>query len=94
MFYANRFRYRLQASVPLNKPEISAGAFFAVVNDEIWVNFGKEIRFNVFDQNRAYAGFGYQINKVCNIIGIINQRPNIWYCIPFSRQIKLIGSES
>jgi hypothetical protein len=74
VFYANRFRYRLQASVPLNKPEISAGAFFAVVNDELWVNFGKEIRFNVFDQNRAYAGFGFQIDKVCNVqLGYLNQ---------------------
>lgn len=74
VFYANRFRYRLQITIPLNKSELSRGTIFAVANDELWVNFGKEIRFNVFDQNRAYAGLGFQINKTCNVqLGYLNQ---------------------
>ncbi|MGL5888622.1 MAG: DUF2490 domain-containing protein [Bacteroidia bacterium] len=74
VIYTNRFRYRAQFTVPLNKPDMAQGTFFAVLNDELWVNFGKEIRFNVFDQNRAYAGFGYQINKYCNVqLGYLNQ---------------------
>ncbi|MCA6363581.1 MAG: DUF2490 domain-containing protein [Bacteroidetes bacterium] len=72
--YVNRFRYRLQLTLPINKPDMVPGAFFATVNDELWVNFGKQIRYNVFDQNRAYAGFGYQLNPSCNVqLGYLNQ---------------------
>ncbi|MCU0435277.1 MAG: DUF2490 domain-containing protein [Bacteroidia bacterium] len=72
--YVNRFRYRLQLTIPINKVEMTSGTFFAAVNDELWVNFGKQIRFNVFDQNRAYAGFGYQFNAACNVqLGYLNQ---------------------
>ena len=74
IIYVNRFRYRIQLTIPLNKPDMMPGTFFAVVNDEVWVNFGKQIRFNVFDQNRAYAGFGYQLNNACNVqLGYLNQ---------------------
>lgn len=74
IIYVNRFRYRIQLTIPLNKPDMMPGTFFAVVNDEVWVNFGKQIRFNVFDQNRAYAGFGYQLNNACNVqLGYLHQ---------------------
>ncbi|MFN8713597.1 MAG: DUF2490 domain-containing protein [Bacteroidota bacterium] len=74
VFYVNRFRYRLQVTVPLNSADMQPGTFFATVNDELWVNFGKQVRYNVFDQNRAYAGLGFQINKICNVqLGYLNQ---------------------
>lgn len=74
IFYVNRFRYRFQVTVSLNSTHTKPGTLFMTLNDELWVNFGKQVRFNVFDQNRAYAGLGYRINKTCNVqLGYLNQ---------------------
>ena len=53
--YANRFRYRLNVSVPLNKKEIAPKTLFASVYDEVF--FTDESP--VFSRNRSFAGLGY-----------------------------------
>lgn len=46
----------------------------AVLYDEIFVNFGKNVGRNVFDQNRIFAGFNYAFSKKVAIeIGYLNQ---------------------
>ncbi len=32
--------------------------------DEVFINFGKGVRYNLFDQNRAYAALGFHLGKV------------------------------
>lgn len=59
--YAFNYRllYQYQVHIPLNK--ILSNRFSLAGSDEIMVNFGKEIVYNYFDQNRFFAGLGYQI---------------------------------
>ncbi len=58
-----RARYQLNVQYPINKKEITGGTLFAFGFNEIFVNFGKEIVYNYFDQNRVALGLGYQITK-------------------------------
>jgi len=69
--FKTRFRYRLMLFIPLNKPEMTTGTFFAGVYDEIFINGEEEL----FDRNRLYGGFGYQFSKNLNIqTGLLYQR--------------------
>jgi hypothetical protein len=72
--YANRIRYRFMVNIPFNKKEMSKGAVFLSVQDEVFINFGKTINYNIFDQNRLYGGLGYQFVNNGNIqLGYMNQ---------------------
>ena len=55
----NRFRYRLNVSLPLNAKEVKPGTVFANVYDEIF--FVTPMK-PTFARNRVYGGFGYQID--------------------------------
>lgn len=58
-----RARFRLYATIPLNHAIITAKTISINVGNEIFINFGKEIRYNTFDNNRILGGISYQINK-------------------------------
>jgi hypothetical protein len=69
-----RFRYLLNLMVPLNRDFIEPNTLFFAFNDEIHINAGKEITYNVFDQNRLFFGLGYQFTKGLNVqVGYMNQ---------------------
>ena len=74
--YAFNYRFRAQValSLPLNKDYIEPGtAFFSLIN-ELHVNAGKQIVYNYFDQNRLFAGLGYQFTKEFSAqLGYMNQ---------------------
>lgn len=55
-----RLRYNLLYEVPLSKNTQKPGAFSMVAFDEIFINFGKEIINNYFDQNRLFVGLKLQ----------------------------------
>lgn len=59
--YTNRFRLLTRFSLPLNGKEITDKVFYLSAYDELFVNFGKNIGANVFDQNRAYVAIGYKV---------------------------------
>lgn len=61
--YLNRFRYRLNMNIPLNKPEIDEKTVFASFYNEVFVDFGKNVIYHNPDQNRLFAGIGYQPGK-------------------------------
>lgn len=68
-----RARYNFLLQVPLTKGAPSTGDFSFILNDEIHINFGKEIVYNYFDQNRFFAGFAYHVNSHDNIqFGYLN----------------------
>lgn len=68
--FRQRFRYRLNAFVPLNKKTITAGTVFLSAYDEIFLN----PKGPVFERNRAYGGVGYQVNAhVVVQVGFVNQ---------------------
>ena len=68
--YRNRFRYRINAIVPLNNSEIKNKTFYTSLFDEIFVtNEGP-----YFEQNRIFLGLGYQFNSTLNVlVGYINR---------------------
>ncbi len=71
--WQNRMRYRFLMSFPLTS---TAGQqkLFATAYDEIFINFGPNIGYNLFDQNRIGATLGYWLNKNLNLqVGYMNQ---------------------
>lgn len=62
-----RIRYNLLGMFPLSKKAFAPKTLSLVLNDEVHVNFGKQIVYNYFDQNRAFAGFAYHTNSHDNI---------------------------
>jgi len=70
----NRMRYRFLLTVPITKHATGRQKLFATFYDEIFINFGDNIGFNLFDQNRLGATLGYQVTKAFNIqTGYMNQ---------------------
>lgn len=62
-----RIRYNFLMQVPLSKKLFQPKTFSFIANDEVHVNFGKEIVYNTFDQNRFFLGLAYQTNKTDNL---------------------------
>jgi hypothetical protein len=57
--FTNRLRYLVSLNFPLSKKKTSTSL---VVSDEVLIHFGKEIRYNTFDQNRVFIGIKQSIN--------------------------------
>jgi Protein of unknown function (DUF2490) len=61
--FTNRFRYLLSFNIPVFKnPKFPS----LVVADELCVQFGKEVVYNTFDQNRLFTGIRQKITKDLN----------------------------
>jgi Protein of unknown function (DUF2490) len=72
--YLNRFRYRFMANYTIKRFEESKIDLFALVIDELFIAFGKNVDKNIFDQNRIYGGFGLNFNnKISVSLGYMNQ---------------------
>ncbi|MEI9920172.1 MAG: DUF2490 domain-containing protein [Bacteroidota bacterium] len=71
--FTYRVRYNLSFFVPLKGKEIVAKTPFAVVMNELFINFGKNVVYNTFDQNRFFVGMGYQFTPHLNAhLGYMN----------------------
>ncbi len=58
--FTNRVRYLLSVTVPLFKdPQLPK----LVIADELAVQFGREILYNTFDQNRIFLGIRQQVSQ-------------------------------
>ena len=62
-----RLRYNFFSMFPLSKKNFQPGSLSFVINDEVHINFGKQIVYNYFDQNRFFIGFAYHVNKHDNL---------------------------
>ncbi len=68
-----RLRYNILSQFPLSKKRFQPNTFSFVLSNEVFVNFGKQIVYNVYDQNRFFAGFHYHVNKHDNLqLGYMN----------------------
>ncbi|HEY0262692.1 MAG TPA: DUF2490 domain-containing protein [Chitinophagales bacterium] len=68
--YRNRFRYRLNLIIPLNKSKIEKGTVFVSTFDEVF--FTNTAPY--FMRNRIYAGLGYQATNFLMVqLGWVNQ---------------------
>ena len=57
-----RARYNTMLTLPLSRKAFAPKTLSLSLNNEIHVNFGKQIINNYFDQNRLFAGFAYHVN--------------------------------
>ncbi|MBL7808923.1 MAG: DUF2490 domain-containing protein [Saprospiraceae bacterium] len=64
-----RIRYNFSLFLPLTKKQFDPGALLFNVNNEVFINFGKQIVYNHFDQNRLFLGLVYQVNKHAQLHG-------------------------
>jgi hypothetical protein len=61
-----RLRYNMSFFIPLKGKEITPRSPFIAVMNEVFINFGGKIVYNTFDQNRFFAGVGYQFTPHLN----------------------------
>lgn len=62
-----RFRYKLSFYIPLNKRELKAKTLFLSLYEEIFMQTGKSIVYNHFEDNRAFIGLGYKFNETWQV---------------------------
>jgi hypothetical protein len=74
--YAQRFRYFVRGVVPLSKQAPFTKGSFVALQNEVFANVQNKDKINkhFFDQNRAYAAFGYRVSKQFDVeVGYLNQ---------------------
>ncbi len=62
-----RLRYNIWYEIPFYKNGSEPKSWSLILNDEVHINFGKQIVNNYFDQNRFFLGFKYQTGKHSNL---------------------------
>ncbi len=68
--YENRLRYMLRANLPLTPSKNT----YLTMSDEIFMNFGSNVKCNEFDQNRAFIGIGYKFDPTTKLeVGFMEQ---------------------
>ncbi len=73
-FFNYRMRYNMAFQFPLTGQAYKKGSLSAFMSDEIMINFGKQIVYNYFDQNRFLIGLNYYLNDNNTIfLGYMNQ---------------------
>jgi len=66
--YTNRLRYSYFVLIPFTKSGIIPKKIFGVINNELFVNFGKNITYNTFDQNRFLQVLVIKLVKIVQYI--------------------------
>ena len=67
--YMNRIRYRLRTEIPFAKNK-----WRIILQDELFIGWGKNTGTNIFDQNRIGILLGYKLNKnIKSEAGYLNQ---------------------
>jgi hypothetical protein len=71
--YTFRTRYNFSFAIPLNGKDLAPKTPFLAIANELFLNFGKNVVYNTFDQNRLFVGLGYQFSKQLNAqLGYMN----------------------
>ncbi|MBK6994334.1 MAG: DUF2490 domain-containing protein [Lewinellaceae bacterium] len=64
-----RLRYNFSLFTPITQKRFEPGGLQFLLNNEVFINFGKNIVYNHFDQNRFFVGLVYQVNKNAQLHG-------------------------
>ena len=68
-----KLRYNFFFQIPFNKKGPVPKSWSFIVNDEIHINFGKQVVNNYFDQNRFFIGFNYAFTPISDLqLGYMN----------------------
>lgn len=62
-----RTRYNFFSQFSLSKRPFAPKTLSAVINNEVHINFGKQVINNYFDQNRFFVGFNFHLDGHNNI---------------------------
>ncbi len=62
-----RTRYNILFNLALSRLAFAPHSFSAVLYNEVYLNFGKQIIYNTFDQFRTYAGLNFALSKKANL---------------------------
>jgi len=62
-----KLRYNFWYEIPFSKEGNTAKAWSFILNDEVHINFGKQVINNYFDQNRFFLGLKYQLTAHNNL---------------------------
>lgn len=78
-----RFRYNLFLNILLNKKEMSNGALYLALYNEVFINgernIGNGATVELFDRNRFYSALGYMVSSNTKIqVGLMNQTTENW----------------
>lgn len=60
--FKNRWRYKITAYVPLNKPKMENKTFFIAPSNEFFFQSNQQT-WNIFEENRIYTAIGYTYNN-------------------------------
>lgn len=71
--FNHRMRYLVSMRWPLKGMEIKGGTPFINLTNEVLVNFGEQIVYNQFDQNRLWLTFGWQLRSLTLQSGYMNR---------------------
>lgn len=72
--FLNRLRYLFRIQLPLIGKEVGNKTPYLAFYDEIFIGFGKNVKENVFDQNRVSLLVGYRFSPVIRLeCGYLNQ---------------------
>ena len=80
--FRTRFRYALFANVPLNRSDLSPGAFYLALYNEVFINGERNIgggaEVDFYDRNRLYGALGYKFSDSGQIqLGYMQQHTNV-----------------
>jgi hypothetical protein len=71
--FRTRFRYALFANIPLNRPDLGAGAWYLAFYNELFLNGQRAIgdgrTVEIFDRNRFYGALGYSLSDRLRVQG-------------------------
>jgi hypothetical protein len=72
--YSNRMRWLNRISIPFKGEKIADKSLYITAYDEVMASWGKNVQYNMFDQNRAYIALGYKLPQVGRLeVGYMNQ---------------------
>jgi hypothetical protein len=72
--YTNRARYNLKATMAPGGGGPKDGKPYVFASDEVFLGFGKNVRYNIFDQNRLIGGVGFRFSKMLSAeLSYLNQ---------------------
>jgi Protein of unknown function (DUF2490) len=72
--FTNRFRLLNRFSIPFKGKTIVNHSFYATIFDELMINFGENVKTNIFDQNRIFIGIGYKFPQLGRLeVGFLEQ---------------------
>ena len=61
--FTNRWRYKITAYIPLNKPKMENHTLFLAPSNEFFFESGRHVQ-NIFEENRVYTAIGYTHNQL------------------------------